>query len=379
MSQAPHTPRRSSVRLDELLVARGLAPDLHAACASILAGEVVVGEHRQTHAGTRVPSDAAVRLKAGKSSARGGFASRGGLKLQGALDAFRIPVEGRSCADIGCSTGGFTDCLLTRGAAHVLAVDVGRADFDWRLRGDSRVTLLERTDARDLAPASLSHTPCDLVVCDLSFIRLASVLPAMRALLDEQNGISGTGGGEPPARGEPRGRGDEQNGISGTWRGGATGGGEPPARGESRDGGEPAARGELRARELVALVKPQFELPHGVVPAGGVVGDPDLHVRVLETLAAELADAAFKPLAWCHSPVRGAKGNIEYFVHARPTPDPSYADSSYADSSYAYDESTCAENPASAYDAPRAYDAARASSIRDVVSAAHEALEGGAS
>ena len=136
------------MRLDELLVQRELCADLHDARASIMAGEVVVGEHRATSAGMRVTDDTAVRLKEGKR--RGGFVSRGGLKLQRALDAFAIDVTGLSCVDLGASSGGFTDCLLQRGAAHVSAVDVGAGQFDWGLRNDTRVSLFERTNIRNV-------------------------------------------------------------------------------------------------------------------------------------------------------------------------------------------------------------------------------------
>lgn len=147
------------MRLDELLVQRELCADLHDARASIMAGEVVVGEHRATSAGMRVTDDTAVRLKEGKR--RGGFVSRGGLKLQRALDAFAIDVTGLSCVDLGASSGGFTDCLLQRGAAHVSAVDVGAGQFDWGLRNDTRVSLFERTNIRNVTADDIGG-PFDL-------------------------------------------------------------------------------------------------------------------------------------------------------------------------------------------------------------------------
>lgn len=168
------------MRLDELLVERGLARDLHDAQAYVMAGEVVVGEHRATSAGMSVKSDVAVRLKNDKR--RGGFVSRGGLKLQQALDAFALDVRGLSCADLGASSGGFTDCLLQRGAAHVSAVDVGVGQFDWSLRNDPRVSLFERTNIRNVSAADIGG-PFDLVVADLSFISLASVMGDIAAFL----------------------------------------------------------------------------------------------------------------------------------------------------------------------------------------------------
>lgn len=149
------------MRLDELLVERGLARDLHDAQAYVMAGEVVVGEHRATSAGMSVKPDVALRLKDDKR--RGGFVSRGGLKLQQALDTFGLEVGGLACADLGASSGGFTDCLLQRGAARVSAVDVGVGQFDWRLRNDPRVSLFERTNIRNVSAADIDG-PFDLVV-----------------------------------------------------------------------------------------------------------------------------------------------------------------------------------------------------------------------
>ncbi len=161
------------MRLDELLVQQGLCPDLHDAQACVIAGEVVVGEHRATSAGMNVKPDAPVRLKSSKQ--RGGFVSRGGLKLQHALDVFDMDVTGLSCVDLGASSGGFTDCLLQRGAAHVSAVDVGVGQFDWGLRNDPRVSLFERTNIRNVSAADIGG-PFDLAVADLSFISLTCVM-----------------------------------------------------------------------------------------------------------------------------------------------------------------------------------------------------------
>lgn len=245
---------RDTARLDELLVKRGLFDNVHDAQAAVLAGEVVVGEHRETSAGKRVRTDVPVRLKAGKEKDRLGFASRGGAKLAAALEAFSLDVAGRRCADLGCSTGGFTDCLLQRGAVHVSAVDVGHADFDWRLRNDARVALFERTNVRGIDVAHVGG-PFSLVVADLSFIRLESVLCDVRRLL-------------------------EDDGL------------------------------------FVALVKPQFELSRDEVGEGGIVRSPELHVHVLERVCRAFSEDGLAPRALAYSPVKGPKGNIEFLLLA---------------------------------------------------------------
>ena len=238
-------------RLDELLVERGLCATVHDAQAAVMAGEVVVGEHRADFPGMRLSADVKIRLK-GRTCP---FVSRGGLKLAGALDAFSVDVRGLRCADLGCSTGGFTDCLLKRGAAHVVAVDVGRADFDWALRNDSRVKLLENTNVRGLSPADMGGA-ADLVVGDLSFISLRTVLPDVRGLLT--------------------------------------------------DGGQ-----------AVLLVKPQFELPAEQVGAGGVVHDAAAHEQALFLVADAARELGLLPCGLCFSPVTGRKGNIEFFIHLK--------------------------------------------------------------
>lgn len=239
-------------RLDELLVARGLFPNVHDAQAAVLAGSVVVGEHRETSAGKRVAEDVAIRLKAGKEKDRLGYASRGGGKLAAALDAFGIDPTGMSCADLGCSTGGFTDCLLQHGAAHVSSIDVGRADFDWRLRNDERVSLFERTNVRGI-DATAVGAPFDLVVADLSFIRLESVLADVVRLLG------------------------------------------------------PAGR-------FVSLVKPQFEADREQVLEGGVVRDAAVHEQVLARVCAACAQHGLVVSGLTFSPVQGPKGNVEFLL-----------------------------------------------------------------
>ena len=161
------------MRLDELLEQRGYFDSVHDAAAAVIAGEVIVGEHRAASPGMSVRADAAIRLKAGKG--RGGFVSRGGLKLDRALDCFGIDPSGLSCVDLGASTGGFTDCLLRRGARGVVAVDVNAGQFDWGLRNDERVTLYERTNIRNVGACDIDG-PFDLAVADLSFISLVTVM-----------------------------------------------------------------------------------------------------------------------------------------------------------------------------------------------------------
>lgn len=241
-------------RLDELLVTRGLAADIHEARALVMAGEVVVGQHRETAAGLRLCPDAELRVKRSREKRHLGYVSRGGAKLAHALDEFGLEVAGASCADLGCSTGGFTDCLLGRGAAHVSAVDVGRADFDWRLRNDARVSLHERTNVRGADVAAIGG-PFDVVACDLSFISLARVAHDVYRMLC--------------------------------------------------DGGA-----------FVPLVKPQFEAGRDDVHDGGIVDAPETHVRVLRDVFAALRRCGFSVRALCYSPVRGARGNIEFLLLA---------------------------------------------------------------
>src|SRR5574340_1113357 len=161
-------------RIDKLLVERGLAPSRERAQALILAGKVLVNEQKVSKAGASVPGDAAVRLLGEDLR----YVSRGGLKLEKALEHWRIDVEGRVCLDVGASTGGFTDCLLQRGAARVIAIDTGYGQMDLGLRNDPRVRLLERTNARYLRPENVGEA-ADFVAVDVSFISATLVLPAV--------------------------------------------------------------------------------------------------------------------------------------------------------------------------------------------------------
>ena len=244
------------VRADQLLVERGLAASRHRAQLLIMAGQVWMGTARVAKPAQLL--DAAVALRVA-SPAR--FVSRGGEKLQAALDAFGVDPSGRHCLDIGASTGGFSDCLLQAGAASVLAVDVGRAQLHQKLRDDPRVTLLEGTNARDLPQLPGSPgSPVELFVADLSFISLRKVLPSVAARL---------GGGV----------------------------------------------------EGIVLLKPQFEAGPADVPRGGVIRDPRVRERVLSGFVGWLAAEGWEVDATMECPVRGGEGNIEYLVHLHTPPE----------------------------------------------------------
>lgn len=235
-------------RLDQLLVERGLVRSREEAVRLILAGRVRVGGERVDKAGRGVAIEAPIEVEA-----RPTFVSRGGEKLAHALDAFGITVKGRVCVDVGASTGGFSHCLLERGASRVYAVDVGTGQLDAQLRGDSRVVVMEKVNARHLTPEAFSPRP-DLASADVSFISLEKVLPAVVCCL-------------------------------------------------------------APAGEVVALVKPQFEVGHGQVGKGGVVRDPIQHRAVLMRLARFALLRGWHVLGVTPSPLKGPKGNREFFLH----------------------------------------------------------------
>lgn len=238
------------VRIDELLVERGLAPTRQKARALVLAGLVVAGDRRVDKPGQRVDPASEVRLK-GECCP---YVSRGGLKLEAGIRAFDVRPEGRVCADVGASTGGFTDCLLQHGARRVYAIDVGYGQLAWKLRQDPRVVSLERQNIRTLPPDAVPE-PVDLAVVDTSFISLALVLPRIWDLL--------------------------------------------------RPGGE-----------VVALVKPQFEVGREHVGKGGVVRDPELRRQALERVLDTARRIGYEVLGTVESPVPGAKkGNVEFLAH----------------------------------------------------------------
>jgi 23S rRNA (cytidine1920-2'-O)/16S rRNA (cytidine1409-2'-O)-methyltransferase len=250
------------VRLDQLLVARGLAASRERARALILAGEVRVTGLPSPKAGTLVAEDAEVTLSVPDHP----WVSRGGIKLAHALETFGIAVEGRLALDVGASTGGFTQVLLARGARHVVALDVGHGQLEWRLRQDPRVTVLERVNARTLAA---EHLPVHarrfgVITIDVSFISLTLVLPPLCALA------------------------------------------------------EPAG-------DLVALVKPQFEAGRDEVGRGGLVVDPAVHERVVRDVSAAAGRLGLRVMGATPSPITGVEGNREFFLHLRAGGEPDAA------------------------------------------------------
>jgi 23S rRNA (cytidine1920-2'-O)/16S rRNA (cytidine1409-2'-O)-methyltransferase len=239
------TPRQ---RIDHLLVERGLAGSREKARAIVMAGQVLVDGRRAEKAGELVPAGAAVELLE-----RMPWVSRGGYKLAAALDHWGIHAAGKVCADIGSSTGGFTDCLLQRGAARVHCVDTGKGQLHWKLRNDPRVVLHEGVNARYLAPDALGEK-AHLAVCDVSFISVTLILPAVAGLL------------------------------------------APPG-------------------EMVVLVKPQFEVGRGQVGKGGIVRDPELHREACEKVRRAAESLGFAT-GVIDSPLPGAEGNKEFLLHA---------------------------------------------------------------
>jgi len=236
------------VRLDQLLVERGLAPSRERARALVLAREVLVDGAPATRPAEPIGEDAQVEVAASPR-----FVSRGGEKLDHAIARTGVAVEGRRCLDAGASTGGFTDCLLQRGAAHVTAVDVGYGQLDARLRDDPRMTVLERTNVRELAPLDL---PATLAVIDVSFISLTKVLPAVIQSL-------------------------------------APGG------------------------DILALVKPQFEAGRDEVGKGGVVRDALVHAACIARVACWALDHDLRVRGVVRSPLLGPAGNREFFLWLR--------------------------------------------------------------
>jgi len=235
-------------RIDKILVDRGLTQSRERARALIMAGQVVVADHVAEKPGQMVPVAAEVRLKGELLP----FVSRGGLKLQKALDEFNIDVTGLIVLDVGASTGGFTDCLLQRGAAKVIAVDVGYGQLAWKLRQDERVVNLEKTNIRYLTPDKLPHIP-DLAVIDASFISLAKVLPATLILLKDE-------------------------------------------------------------AVIIALIKPQFEVGRGEVGKGGVVRDAMKHREVITAISSVAENLGLKVRGVTESPILGPKGNREFLI-----------------------------------------------------------------
>jgi len=246
------------MRLDKLLMERGLVPSRERGQALILAGKVLVNEQKVEKAGAAVDSGATVRLLEDDLK----YASRGGLKLEKALAHWKISVEGRVCLDVGASTGGFTDCLLQHGAARVVAVDTGYGQMDFRLRQDSRVRLLEKTNARYITHEAVGEA-FEFIAMDVSFISASLVLPAV---------VDAAFSKRTP---------------------------EPPAR------------------EMVVLVKPQFEAGREHVGKGGIVRDEAVQLAAVEKVKATLTQLGARYLDFIDSPILGAEGNREFLLYAR--------------------------------------------------------------
>lgn len=241
----------AKLRLDVLLVEKGLSPSREKAQRTIMAGLVSVDGQRAAKAGQTVKDDAVIEIQGGDK-----YVGRGGLKLEGALDHFQIDPSGRVCLDLGASTGGFTDCLLQRGAAKVYAFDVGHGQLDWKLRNDPRVVVREGVNARNLQPTDLEDV-ATICVADVSFISLTLILPAAFALLD------------------------------------------------------PAA-------DMVLLIKPQFELVPSKVGKGGVVREPAFHQEAVEKIRLFAESTGHRWLGCIPSPITGREGNIEFLAHLKP-------------------------------------------------------------
>jgi len=249
-------------RIDKLLVQRGLASTRQRAQALLLAGRVLVQEQKVEKPGTLVDEASDIRLLGEELR----YVGRGGLKLERALAHWHIDVTGRTCMDVGASTGGFTDCLLQHGAARVIAVDTGYGQMDSRLRSDARVRLLEKTNARYLQPADIAER-VDVLALDVSFISATLVLPAVVESI-------------------------QQSGLH-------------PGRDAA----------QARRLEAVVLVKPQFEAGREHVGKGGIVRDPAAQAAAVEKVRNAMAALGFGALEAIESPILGAEGNREFLLH----------------------------------------------------------------
>ena len=243
---------KNKTRLDILMVDRGLTPSRERARALILAGQVRVNDQVVSKAGAPVANDARVDLAVPDHP----YVGRGGVKLAHALDVFAIDVSGFRALDIGASTGGFTDVLLQRGAASVIALDVGHGQLDWRLRTDPRVSVREGVNARSLTSNDVPHQ-VDIVTIDVAFISLRHILPSLPPFL-------------------------------------------------------------AAGAHVVALVKPQFEAGRDEIQKGGLVTDPAVHEAVVARVTGHAADAGLDRVSFTRSPITGATGNQEFFLHLRP-------------------------------------------------------------
>ena len=245
-------PLSEKTRADVALVARGLCPSREKAQAAIMAGQVYCGERRIDKASEPVQPEDELTLRAPATP----YVGRGGLKLEKAIRVFGAQLQGRVCMDIGCATGGFTDVCLQNGAAHVYAIDVGYGQFDWGLRNDPRVTLMERTNARTLTPDMFPLHPT-VTVMDVSFISIRLILPVAAGIMGEE-------------------------GV------------------------------------FYTLIKPQFEAGRGKVGKNGVVRDPQVHIEVLREIARFAGEMGWALQALTYSPITGPKGNIEFLAQLLP-------------------------------------------------------------
>ena len=235
-------------RLDVLLVKNGLAASREKAKAIIMSGNVYVEGQKEDKPGTTFPEESHIEVRGHTLP----YVSRGGLKLEKALKNFDVTVEGKTCTDVGSSTGGFTDCMLQNGATKVFAIDVGRGQLDWKLRQDERVVCMEKTNIRYVTPEDIGE-PVDFSSIDVSFISLSKVLMPIRDYLTE-------------------------------------------------DG------------EIVALIKPQFEAGREKVGKKGVVREKSTHIEVVEAVTGYAVEHGFDVLALTFSPIKGPEGNIEYLI-----------------------------------------------------------------
>lgn len=236
-------------RLDVLLVQRGFFESREKARGAIMAGAVIINGDREDKPGTKFPTDCEVIIKGNVNP----YVSRGGLKLEKAIKAFTLNLEGRQALDVGASTGGFTDCMLKNGVTRVAAIDVGYGQLAWQLRNDPRVVCMERTNIRNVKPSDIDFTP-DFATVDVSFISLSKVLPVLKILLSE-NG------------------------------------------------------------EAICLIKPQFEAGKGKVGKNGVVRDPAAHTEVIINIIDFSIKSGFGIKGLSYSPIKGPEGNIEYLIY----------------------------------------------------------------
>ena len=239
------------IRLDQIIVEKGLAQSRQSAKSLIMAGKVLVDSRPLDKPGTLISSDKKIRIKGGRNR----YVSRGGLKLEKALNEFKIDVSDFDCLDVGASTGGFTDCLLQHGAARIFAVDVGYGQLAWKLRQDPRVYVIERTNIRHM-PIETISCPVDLVTIDVSFISLKIVVPEVIQFLKADGAI-------------------------------------------------------------LALIKPQFEVSKGNIGKGGVVKSPILHRKVIDDLSAFFSKEGLKYKSITPSAPLGPKGNKEFFIYLK--------------------------------------------------------------